>query len=929
MLLGRGAMLRRVREASRTHRVVGVVGLAGLGKTALLRALVDAAPAPTQGLVACAAGWDAVTLAAALETRLGIAPAGFAPSLAERGTRIAEALDAAGAIAVVDDLQKCARPGELVAPLVRALERGRLLYASRELLRLEARADAEQLVVELEPLPPAAARTLARRVLHARGLRGEALGSGIDRVTRRAHGNPLAIKLGAARDTDAAEILVSAVLSDLSNEEREALRALAVHRLPVCAEAPAGLLGRFLVQRHAEGLVVHDLVREALGPQPPAIHLAAVRRYELAAGRDPAAAREWLHQLGAARACADLARALERVAVLLWRARDFGAIERALAATRSAPDVEGLGPRARLVGALVAARDGRLDEAQAALDGIAKRGERGELPSDAAMLYHEARARVGYARGDRRQVADAVGEMERLGPECDVGAYLAGFHLETVSLCDEGRAAAALARVQAAERRFGRERAVLAWQRGDALLHLGQARAAIAAYERALGAASGELRRVDVAFVHYSIADARLELGEIPAARRALDAALTALGPLGLRRAEAVVRARRAFALRAEGRWPEALAALDPEIEELGRWPMYRVQCGEARIERARIRLDLGDLEGAADDAAAALATASHTAERTLGAEARLCLAEVALAHGRLDEAERRAVEAERRAGRRATRARAAVVRGRLVLARGDRAAAQHWSARALALAGEAGPRIEAYALRAEALEGAAALAALDDALSVPACDARHLGRLHAARAALHEAAGDVAAARSDLERARERFACVGADTSAIDDRLGRLAFAPTTRFVVDPATETVLAFGRRVHLGAKPILWRLFGLLLARYGRPVSKAELFTALWRQAYRPDLHDRNVYETVRRLRRLLDLPERPSRGRVALISTAGGYLLDDGGVLDATPTSQAPAEPRCGARVVDLREAIAARRRPAPQGQPAASPLQST
>jgi len=112
------------------------------------------------------------------------------------------------------------------------------------------------------------------------------------------------------------------------------------------------------------------------------------------------------------------------------------------------------------------------------------------------------------------------------------------------------------------------------------------------------------------------------------------------------------------------------------------------------------------------------------------------------------------------------------------------------------------------------------------------------------------------------LTHAVQLAARAGADPELVVelDRYLRDAGARSHRaqaVVIDRKTHEIRVAGAVVALGSRPTLRRLLYALLVEAGRTFDKASLAVALWSSKYRPERHDSALWVNVKRLRDLLD------------------------------------------------------------------------
>ncbi|HEY4118226.1 MAG TPA: AAA family ATPase, partial [Byssovorax sp.] len=204
-LVGREAALADLVAETRAHRLVTVLGPAGVGKTRLAEEVGRRELARYQGGV-----WivDLTTAASALDLCGAVAAALDVPLLADDSAlkaarQVALALEARGpALVVLDNLEQLLPEA---APIVGALVAGargvRFLVTSRRAARVPGEA-----LFELAPLSfgdsasPAVALFLERATAEVRGFSpSDAERSDVDEIVARLDGLPFAIELAAAR----------------------------------------------------------------------------------------------------------------------------------------------------------------------------------------------------------------------------------------------------------------------------------------------------------------------------------------------------------------------------------------------------------------------------------------------------------------------------------------------------------------------------------------------------------------------------------------------------------------------------------------------------------------------------------------------------------------------------------------------------------
>ena len=208
VLYGRSDALAALRSALRSHRLVTVIGIGGVGKTSLALAAAHASRGEWPDgawFVDLAPVVEAGHVAVATAQALGVSLAGLRPPQEE----LAMALGASEMLVVIDNAEQvCDAVAELAAALLDGTTQLRLLVTSRQALRLpqEQRFPLAGLSVQAEPDRPDLHDAGALALFEARAAALDprfrltaANAPAVADVCRRLDGLPLAIELAAAR----------------------------------------------------------------------------------------------------------------------------------------------------------------------------------------------------------------------------------------------------------------------------------------------------------------------------------------------------------------------------------------------------------------------------------------------------------------------------------------------------------------------------------------------------------------------------------------------------------------------------------------------------------------------------------------------------------------------------------------------------------
>jgi tetratricopeptide (TPR) repeat protein len=721
--VGREAELARARSLLARESLFFIYGVAGVGKSEFVYKLVDEARslgplrrAPALALSA-REGQRCDHLLSILRSRLGAADAGPAAGLADHLGAVVRALEARPALVFIDDAHhlEAEALGEALGYLARHVARSRVFVASRLELALPPDAPPPA-VCQLKPLGYEAVAAMVARL-------GETLGfEPPDPVAifNRSGGSPFYVLHELAGLRHVPRRGDDSLVASLRGLDPALRRALLLTRLVRGRLGPADLGGgealwelarRFLVDVDRGVVIVHDLVGEALlraaspgeidAARRDAARLLLLRAEAAPAGRVAELAVdvvEAVRHLSAAGDAASAWEALERWhRPLCLAGLDHLALEFLPALGAALPE------RRRDVGLRAAQtllRHGRLDEARAALDGLASEG--GAPADDPAYLQIEARLAARRGRPGRaaelleRALAAATERGERLR------AALALADLRSRS--GEGRAARRLLARELGGRRarddggrVGRARALSFLAEGRFVE--GAAAASDAARRldkaRSEGAAGAELAALELvarcACDEVEAAAARLKIVQrYGAATSALPAPVRLL-------CEGLVHHARGHLLEARAALSEAHERLDPLPAALAGYVLGSTLVG------------LGDDEGAWVVARATARQASDAGLRCMAPYVALLTARGHVQALRLREAEAALAPllAENAAFRPRVRAGAQALRAHVLALRGEaeaaRAAVERASALARQEAAEAG-RHEVELVAAEVL---------------------------------------------------------------------------------------------------------------------------------------------------------------------------------------------------------------------------------
>lgn len=825
MFVGRDREQAQLERGLARVPVAVVCGLAGVGKSSLAYAVAAAWAGPVVHARATAAGPSALLD----ELRRALGAVTELRTDDERAAALARALDAAGALAVVDDLHVLpdADQAWLLGELGAHLARGRLLATSRE--RPASAQGYDRVEIHLGGLPARAARELWVALDELRGPT-----AGFQRAFDATGGNPFLLRRRHAGDPGGPDPLAAAV-AQLAPDRARLLGAIAVAKVPLGGEALAAVHGgepraaltdlrrALLVDLDGEGRpLLHELVRDAaLATLPPATRaeLAAALAHALSGERTVAAitavAQHWL-DAGLPRDARD--HLVARASDLLNQgaSRELAAIALALPPTLRDAEVAALHARA-----LVRLVDVEAGE-RALRDALAARPPSGAVLLPLATLallagrFTDARAALA------RAAADAA--LPPLG-KANVAALDAAvrFHTEAPAAALD-QLAAATAGAQGAGR-------ALLWATATYFAWLD--RYAVGGERR--GAPTSD-NRAPAAHGYRAAALGALAFG-------AYDVATT---PADSARALSVME--------------QALAGHVDPLSQIHAEALHGLRQWEA------------------GDRLAALAALRALTARAEEAGYVLGVLWTSVFTGRILHVLGRRVEARAVLASVADRARAL---GAPVLARAAHNAAADDPVTRLAMAvrDEAGPpspsvRTRAFQAIAAALRGddTGVARALGDDPEI-GDSGRHgggdaqaedrpgyhveLALAHLARGLVGRRAGQAAA--WPAARAKAARALASADADLLDALLAVIDVEPgraAPPVVIDTARHEVVAGARVLSLGTRPVLRKLLYALAERPAETLSKDDLTRAAWGQEYDPLRHDNPLFVNVSRLRQLL-------------------------------------------------------------------------
>ncbi|MCI4371313.1 MAG: hypothetical protein L3J78_01545, partial [Thermoplasmata archaeon] len=615
---GRDEERRSLREwlAGDSDSVAVVIGVAGIGKSALVARLLEGESRPVlmrrvyphddaHGLLSSFA--DFLTRQGRRRLKAVITRPAYDPMEAIAVLRG----DLRGFVVAIDDLHASPAADALLRALLEAPTGAKIVVATRTQPGFYERSGlvaGHVFEVHLDGLDAVASAELLTA-------RGAALAADdVRHVIAATHGHPLALELFAASGLDAGAVeteryVLETVLEDLDDASESLLRTFAVLRRPARSPEILGatlsqlrrLARRALLHHRDEGYLIHDLVKEFF-----------LRRMADAARREAhgRAAAYWAgradgleesyHRIEAGASEAAAARLLEIGGAFAESAR-AGDLESALLRVPRDPRLEALLAETQMF-------LGKFEDARAVLERVAASGVPAERLRARIQLGRIANRLGAYAdaRKELREAADeaarshapeiegealrALGSVERkLG---DLGA--AAEHLTRaaevlrndsrervraltelgavlIDRGDMGAAKASLLEAASSVRHASRDDAAIRINLGIVMSREGDPRGAAATFERSADIALGT---GDVRFASYALANAVDNLVRLEAfdsaestAKRALALATTIGDPIAL----STARANLGLVFAKRGEWSKAEEHLLGSIELIAR----------------------------------------------------------------------------------------------------------------------------------------------------------------------------------------------------------------------------------------------------------------------------------------------------------------------------------------------------------------------
>ncbi|HEY0478712.1 MAG TPA: AAA family ATPase [Kofleriaceae bacterium] len=841
LLIGRDAELARLETGLALVPCAVILGLPGVGKSALARQLAASWPRPVY-VHHASDGGSLAGLIDDLRRELGV---GAAPPLAPEPERFAELaghLERGGHLWLIEDADRIDGIDRLVTALSLRLGRARVIVTARGRI-FAADRDPERVELVLDGLDEPAARQLWQ---HLDTLYGPA--PEFEAAWRHAAGNPFLLRQAHAGVTDRDDPAAAAIAT-LAGEPRQLALALALATEPVhrsvlvelspgrgAGEALRVLLRRLIIEPAGDGrFAVHDLLRGALlrdadADAVRAMHARLAAALEHAPLDPVVRVRERArHLLGADRRAAARTLVLASAQALI-RAGAATELLRLLDAFGDAPDAEIQFARART---LV-----RMLDLHRAYDQMIALGADGRAASDEmrATLAHvamltgrlELAARVSHAALASRTLAPAL------------RVRLSTVQVLTRTAMGDGEDARAATCGPAAEGASELVRAYLEFTRAFSLWLEERDAEAEDVMRRAWALCRGVLSFRARVLAPLFFASVLARTGNLAESEQVLSEVESDVAdfedPLvGV--SQRIIRAT----------WLESRGAFDEALQLIGQVEATYHQAGHvlgllwARVYRGRLllltgrvragRACLDELARAAGEIGARVIV--RLARDALRADPLQALAHGPAASARPGEARRGSVIA----------AIQAAIEGRLEIARGYVVA--------LEVDGKLDPLSRAL------------LGVVRARLAPPA--------EHAQR--YEEALTQAAAAGADPELIPAIAARAGLCP-------GATAGPPGVAIVIDTVHHELRCEDRVVALSRRPSVRRLLYTLAADLGRAHDKASLTRGIWNASYKPERHDGALWVNVKRLREILQ-----GTG-LRVDSGDDGYRLrvDDGHVL---------------------------------------------
>jgi tetratricopeptide (TPR) repeat protein/DNA-binding MarR family transcriptional regulator len=615
---GRATELRALRDwlASESTAVAVVIGVAGIGKSALLTSAIEGEARPllvrrvyahddAHGLLGSIA--DFLARQGQRRLRALITKPAYDPVEASAILRA----DLAGCVLVLDDLHASPTADSLLRSVLERPAAGKILVASRtrpSFLGAPDPGSGRVIEISLGGLDQAASEAL----LASRGarLRPEE----VRRIVASTHGHPLALELFAASGVDAGaaateQYILEAVLDGLDDAAEGLLRTFAVLRRSARSPEAFGattaqirrLTRQALLHHREDGYLIHDLVKEFFLARldAAALRSAHVRAADYWATRedgleeahhrieagDLTAAASRLGEVGPA--LAESARAGDLEAALLRVPRDAAldrilveaemflgkfetarsVLERIVASVDTADRL-----RARIHLGRIDNRLGAYRQAKATLEAAVQEAERlgsSEIEAEALRALGATERKLGDLEAAIRHLTRATdilanGSRERIRALTDLGAAL-------IARGDFPTAKARLLEAASVVRHETREDAAIRINLGIVLSKQGDPGTAAETFARSadIALATGDMR-----FAAYALANAVdnfLRMDSVEAAAQSAERALTLADTIGDPVAVSTARANLGLVFARRGEWAKAEEHLLGSVDVINR----------------------------------------------------------------------------------------------------------------------------------------------------------------------------------------------------------------------------------------------------------------------------------------------------------------------------------------------------------------------